>query len=475
MNALPRPDDHVLVLFGATGDLARRKLLPGLFALAEAGLLPARYRIVGTARRPLEEGAFRELARAAVEEFGHGPPGGEAWQEFAAALRYTPSSADDLSGLRAAVARAEAEIGGEPRRLHYLSVPPTAFSRLVAGLGAAGLAQRARVILEKPFGVDLDSARALNAAVHAVFDESQVFRIDHFLGKESVQNILALRFANGMLEPVWNRNHLDSVQLDVPEDLSIGTRAGFYEGTGAFRDMVVTHLFQVLSFVAMEPPLALTAADLAAEKVKVFGALAPLRPDAVVRGQYDGYRAEQGVAPDSTTETFLAARVEIDNWRWAGVPFFLRTGKRMAARRRTLTLVFRAPPRRMFALSDGHGQDGGDLGPDHLTFELGDPGRVSATLLAKAPGPALTLAPARMELSFPATHVLEAYERLLHDALLGDRTLFTTAAGIERLWEVAAPLLAAPPPLHAYPAGSWGPPAVDDLIAPRRWHLPTDH
>jgi glucose-6-phosphate 1-dehydrogenase len=463
----PEPEEHVIVLFGATGDLARRKLLPGLFRLARAGLLPAGYRIVGTSRSSLSDAEFREFAREAVAEFGRIDLDGD-WDSFARTLTY---SAPDPEQLVPAVERAERELGGTPRRLHYLSVPPVACSGLVDMLGATGLSENARVILEKPFGTDLGSARTLNETVHAVFAETDVFRIDHFLGKETVQNILALRFANGVFEPVWNRDHIDHVQIDVPETLSVGTRAGFYEDTGAFKDMIVTHLFQVLGFVAMEPPTSFAAKALVDETVKVFDSMAPVTADDVVRGQYAGYRDEPGVAPGSDTETFAAVRVEIDNWRWAGVPFYLRTGKRMAQTRRVLTIAFRDPPRRMFASTNGHGHE-----PNELVFDLGDPGSISASFLAKVPGPTMHLRPARFTFdyddSFASGHGLEAYERLIHDALLGDHTLFTRADGIERLWAISDAVLRDPPPVHEYAPGSWGPAAVHDLVAPGRWRLP---
>ena len=462
-----RTHDHIVVLFGATGDLARRKLLPGLYRLDQAGLLPEGYRIVGVSRSELDDGTFRTFAREAVEEFGRGSLNG-TWEPFSQRVSYVPAD-DDGSSLAGAVQRAERELGSEARLLHYLSVPPAAFGGIVRMLGNRGLADRARVILEKPFGADLDSARALNETVHGVFDETQVFRIDHFLGKETVQNILALRFANGIFEPIWNRDHIASVQIDVPETLSIGTRASFYETTGAFRDMIVTHLLQVLGFVAMEPPTSLSAKALVNETVKVFEAMPPLSPDAVVRGQYAGYRSEPGVAPDSETETFVALRAYVDNWRWAGVPFYLRTGKCLAEGRRVLTITFRDPPRRMFASENG-------FAPNELVFELGEPGGITAGFMAKVPGPEMQLAPASFRFdygkSFEGAHELEAYERLIHDALLGDRTLFTRADGIERLWEISAPVLDNPPPVQPYWPGSWGPPAIDDLIAPGRWHLP---
>ena len=461
------PDDHLVVLFGATGDLARRKLLPGLFRLAQANLLPPRYRIVGAALDDLDDESFREVARGAIDEFGGGTGDAETWGRFARNLLY--ADARDRTALTAAAGTAELELGGSPRRLHYLSVPPVAFGEAVETLVEAGLVPRSRIVVEKPFGTDLATARSLNALLHEAFDESQIFRIDHFLGKETVQNILALRFANGIFETIWNRHHIDHVQIDVPETLSIGSRGYFYEGTGAFRDMLVTHLLQVLGFVAMEPPTSFEAKALVDETVKVFEAMTPLRPEDVVRGQYRGYRETPGVAADSETETFVAARVFVDNWRWAGVPFYLRTGKLLAERRRTVTIAFRDPPRRMFGDVAPHG-------PSELVFELGEPGSISSSFLAKIPGPDMRLGPARLsfryEDSFQTSGQLEAYERLIHDAMLGDQTLFTRADGVERLWEVAAPVLDAPPTLESYEPGSWGPEAAERLLDPVRWHLP---
>ena len=466
--------DHVVVLFGATGDLSRRKLLPGLFHLAEAGLLPAGYRLVGASVEQLSDEEFRAFAKQAVDEFGRVPTADERWEAFAERLSYVgggfaPGSTESLAN---AVARVAAELDA-PRTLFFLAVPPAVSASIVQGLGESGLSEGARVIMEKPFGVDLASARALNAAVHAVLDEEQVFRIDHFLGKETVQNILALRFANGMFEPIWNRQHVDHVQIDVPEALSVGHRAGFYEATGAFRDMVVTHLLQVLGFVAMEPPASLAPKALVDEKVKVFQAMRPIEPGDVVRGQYEGYREHEGVAPDSDTETFVAGRVLIDNWRWAGVPFFFRTGKRLAEGKRVITIAFKDPPRQMFEISDVRTEN---FAPNHLTIDISDPGGISASFLSKLPGPTIRLGEARMELAF-GEHPdgLEAYERLIHDAMVGDKTLFTRADGIERLWEVAAPVQESPPGVLPYEQGSWGPEAIHELIAPRSWHLPTHH
>ena len=464
----------MIVLFGATGDLARRKLLPGMFHLAHAGLMPERFRIVGTSRRGLADDDFRALTKAAVDEFGREPAAGEAWEAFADSLSAV-GIGDGLGALSEAAGRARKELGGDPRLLHYLSVPPGASAGIVEQLGEVGLAEGARVIMEKPFGADLASARELNARVLSVLDETQVFRIDHYIGREAVQNLLAVRFANGMFEPVWNRDHIDHVQIDIPETLSVEMRADFYERTGAFRDMVVTHLFQVLGFVAMEPPTSLEAKTLVAEKTKVFESMPPLEPRDVVRGQYEGYREEDGVGPDSEAETFVALRAFVDNWRWADVPFYLRTGKRLADSRHLLTIAFNEPPRRMFPLDCRHVAEA--FGWDHLTFELGDPGTISASFLAKVPGPTIELGEAHMNFSYETAfggpeQALEPYERLIHDVMVDDRTLFTTSDEIERLWEVSQPVLEDPPPLHPHASGSWGPEAIDELIAPRRWHLP---
>ena len=339
-------------------------------------------------------------------------------------------------------------------------------------LGAAGLVERARIVMEKPFGTDLASAQSLNTRLHEVFNEEQIFRIDHFLGKEPAQNILAFRFANGLFEPIWNRNFIDHIQIDVPETLGLGQRVRFYETIGAFRDMVVTHLFQILAFVAMEAPTSLAPAPIGEEKNKVFRSLVPIQPSDVIRGQYTGYRQEEGVRPDSQTETFIALKCSIDNWRWAGVPFYLRTGKQLAEGQRIISIAFREPPKSMFPANSGVGAHG----PDHLTFDLADQSKMSLSFYGKRPGPGMHLDKLSLQFAMHDTHlvgdVLEAYERLILDAMRGDRTLFTTAEGIERLWDVSTPLLEAPPPVRSYAPGSWGPNAIHQLIAPHAWRLP---
>ena len=461
---------QVVVLFGATGDLSHRKLLPGLFRLTAIGFIPA-CRIIGISLEDIDTDAFRKIARSALDEFSTHKVTDEDWKQFSDSLEYVPLQAG-APALQAAVARAEQSIGGESRRLHYLSVPPNAALAAVRLLGEAGLVAGSRIIMEKPFGTDLKSAVALNARLHEVFKEEQIFRIDHFLGKEAAQNILAFRFANGLFEPIWNRNFIDHIQIDVPETLSLGKRVGFYEATGAYRDMVVTHLFQILAFTAMEAPTSLEPAPISEEKNKVFRSLVPIQPSEVVRGQYQGYRKEEGIDRESDTETFIALKCSIDNWRWAGVPFFLRTGKRLAEGQRIISIAFREPPRSMFPAGSGIGTQG----PDHLTFDLADSSKMSLSFYGKRPGPGMRLDKLSMQFAMRDTgfvgDLLEAYERLILDAMRGDHTLFNTAEGIERLWEVSTPLLDAPPPVRLYAPGSWGPNSIHQLIAPRAWRLP---
>ncbi len=467
--AVPPLAPHVLLIFGATGDLARRKLLPGVLHLFQAGLMPE-FRVLGVSIEELSDEEFRELAEEACREHAHHEFDAAEWSEFSRRLSYV-SVGDAPKQLKGMVDAARDELGEETRLLHYLSVPPKAAADVIQLLGDLDLEAGARVVMEKPFGTDLDSARRLNAMVHEVFREEQVFRIDHFLGKEAALNILALRFANGLFEPIWNRDHIDHIQIDVPETIGVGSRAAFYDQTGAYRDMVVTHLFQILAFVAMEPPTALAPEPITEEKNKVFRSLRPLDPDWVVRGQYDGYPAEVGVER-SSTETFVALRNEIDNWRWSGVKFYLRTGKRMGEGARIISIAFREPPQSMFPAHSRVGR----YGPDHLTFDLDESSRVSLSFYGKRPGMGMVLDKASMQFSLDETdyrgETLEAYERLLRDAMAGDRTLFTTARDIERLWEISEPLLRDPPAVRPYPPGSWGPAEIGALIAPNSWRLP---
>jgi glucose-6-phosphate 1-dehydrogenase len=475
--AQPVKTDQVIVLFGATGDLAKRKLLPGMFHLSQVGLMPEGFRIIGAARHPISSDEFRDLARESVDGSGRKSDTDGALEKFTKSLSFV-GVGDGFGPLGEAIEAAKKELGGEPELLIYLSLPPKAAAGTVEEIGKLGLDEDARVITEKPFGTDLSSAHELNERLHSVFHEDRIYRIDHYLGREAVQNLLALRFANGMFEPVWNRNHIDHVQIDIPETLSIEMRGSFYEGTGAFRDMLVTHLFQLLGFVAMEPPTSLEPKPLGLEREKVFDSMLPLRREDVVRGQYVGYREEDGVDPNSDTETLIAVKAFVDNWRWEGVPFYLRSGKRMAESHHVLTIAFKQPPRRLFPIDSALIPE--DFGRDHLTFELGDPGSISASFLAKVPGATMQLGEAHMKFTYADAFgddqaALDPYERLIHDVMNGDRTLFTSSDAIERLWEISEPVLEDPPPAIPYWRGSWGPKEIDDLIAPRRWHLPSDH
>jgi glucose-6-phosphate 1-dehydrogenase len=463
----PGPPTTV-ILFGATGDLARRKLLPGMIHLWRSGLLPE-LRVVGTSLDQLERDDFIEMAREAVEEFSDDEQDKREFDEFAKRLFWANAGVDNL---KAAIAEAESDKTVDHLRLHYLSVPPKAALSVVRQLQDADLVTGSRIIMEKPFGTDLASAQALNASIHEVFDEAQIFRIDHFLGKEAALNILALRFANGLFEPIWHRNFIDHVQIDIPEKIGLEGRAAFYEGTGAFKDMVVTHLFQVMAFIAMEAPTALDPLSITEEKNKVFRSMLPLDPHQVVRGQYDGYRTEPGVSPDSETETFIALKCYVDNWRWADVPFYLRTGKAMAEGQRIISIAFKEPPKSMFPEGSGIGDDG----PDHLTFDLSDQSKVSLSFYGKRPGPGFRLNKLSMQFAMEDTDwagsILEAYERLILEAVKGNHTLFTTSEGVERLWEISQPLLDNPPPVRRYAPDSWGPNQIHQLIAPFAWRLP---
>ncbi|MDA4100010.1 glucose-6-phosphate dehydrogenase [Mycolicibacterium monacense] len=465
-----RPAPHIFVLFGATGDLAKRKLFPGLYRLAAAGRLPEEYAIIGSGRHsPGGDDEFRDSVgdglRDSVDDIDD-----RVLSNLLQSLSFQTSDSDDGSDLAEAVRSARTRLGDGAQTLIYLSVPPRAMQPMIGMLGREGLAEGARVVVEKPFGTDLDTARELDATLKDVVDEDQVYRIDHFIGKEAVQNILAVRFANGLIEPAWHRNHLVSVQIDVPEELTIEGRGSFYESMGCFRDMISTHLCQVLGFVAMEPPVHLDPVSLRNEKAKVFEAMRPLDPDRVVFGQYDGYREEEGVADDSQVETFVALEAFIDTERWQGVPFYLRTGKALGATRRTVTLTFRSPPMALF------GADDNEHSPNQLVLELTDSPEFQVRLLAKRPGPDLGLMPLDLSLGVADEDSddtpLEAYERLLLDVMRGDQTLFTRADEVDRLWQVCQPVLDAPPPALTYASGSWGPQEALALPGAAGWRLP---
>lgn len=450
---------HVVVLFGATGDLAARKLFPGLYRLAASGQLPEEYAVIGSGRHsPGSDEEFRDQVGAAVRDAAGEDLDASVLEDLLGRTSFQTSDADDGAELAEAVARAEKELGGDVRRLVYLSVPPAAMQDMIAMLGREGLTERARIVIEKPFGLDLASSRELDAALKEVVEEEQVFRIDHFLGKEAVQNILALRFANGLFEPAWDRRSIASVQIDVPETLGMEGRGSFYESTGCLRDMVSTHLCQILGFVALEDPGTFEEAALRGAKAAVFEALRPLDPQRVVLGQYDGYRDEDDVDDDSDVETFVAIEAFVDNERWRGVPFYLRTGKELAETRRTVTLRFRTPASALF---DGR------PGPNELVLELTDTPRISVDVRAKRPGPDMELAAATMRVDLgeelPDAEPLEAYERLLLDVMRGDRTLFTRSDEVDRLWQVCQPVLDDMPAPQPYERGSWGPAAALEL------------
>ncbi|VEG51355.1 glucose-6-phosphate 1-dehydrogenase [Mycolicibacterium aurum] len=461
-------DPIVLVLFGARGDLARRMLFPSLYRLAAAGRLPDEYRIIGSGRSSPESiDEFRDSVRDGLAD-SIDDLDGAVVEKLLSQLRFQSSTDEDGTDLAAEVRQAQDELGDAVQTLIYLSVPPAAMRPMIEMLGREGLAGNARLIVEKPFGTDLDSARELAATTASVSDEDHVYRIDHFLGKEAVQNILALRFANGLIEPAWDREHIESVQIDVPEDLALEGRGSFYESTGCFRDMVSTHLCQVLGFVAMEPPATLDATALRDAKARVFEQMRPLDPARVVFGQYDGYREDDDVADDSEVETFVALEAFVDNDRWRDVPFYLRTGKALAANRRTVTLTFRNPRPELFP--------GATPARDQLVLDLTGTPAATVELNVKQPGPELTLTTVSSELRLipgdDEDNGLDAYERLLLDAVDGDQTLFARGDEVDRLWQVCQPVLDAPPRVQSYQKGSWGPDAAVALPGPGGWRLP---
>ncbi len=462
----PDPGPTVIVLFGATGDLAHRLVLPALFRLAQQGLMPSDWRIVGNGRGDVSHEDFGERVRKSLVEFGPDPSEGP-WDEFRSRLRFAGGGfdSDDPGTLINMLQEAEHELGASPQLIHYLAVPPTAFGPLTDGIGQHGLAPGSRIVYEKPFGTSKDSFEALDATAHRVFGEDQIYRIDHFLGKEATQDIHVLRFANGLFCNAWDSTHIESVQIDVPETLDVGMRADFYEHTGAILDMIVTHLFQLAAEVAMEPPPTLDVDHLAAAREDVIGCFRPLTWDDVVVGQYEGYRDIDGVANDSRTETFVAARLWVDNDRWRGVPFLLRTGKTMAVSKQRVSVVFRDPKTGL-----GEAPATGNV----VAFELSGDGEIFLSLVTKRPGPVLSLGSDEVGLPLGKGYEhtsLPAYSRLIHDVMLGDRSLFTRPDGLSHVWEVAGALLENKPEPVIYHPGSWGPEEANRLAEPIGWLL----
>jgi glucose-6-phosphate 1-dehydrogenase len=457
----------VFVLFGATGDLAKRLVLPAFYRLAAEGLLPRQWVLVGNGRGDLGDEVFRSHVRDALIKFGP-PLDQQVWRSFAqrvifAGRGFTPS---DPGRMPDVLRNARQDVGSNPQLVHYLAVPPVAFAGLTKALGKHGLSRDARVVYEKPFGTSPRTFRALNRAVHAVLDEQQIYRIDHFLAKEATQDLHLLRFANGLFAAMWNREHVESVQIDVPEKLGITDRAAFYDSTGAVLDMLVTHLLQVAAEVTMEPPASLGAVDLQAAREKVIRFFRPLDPSEVVLGQFAGYRDVPGVAPRSDRDTFVAARLWVDNARWRGVPFCLRTGKRLAETRQRISVILREPA----------GPLAGQLPREAnvLSFSLAGDGEIDLSLVAKKPGLALSLDAARASVplsGLKGADPLPPYVRLIHDVLTGDRSLFTRPDGLASAWKVVEPVLSNPPRITQYSPGSWGPAQARSLVAPDRWLL----
>jgi glucose-6-phosphate 1-dehydrogenase len=487
------PEPTVVVIFGASGDLTKRKLLPALFHLEQSNLLPEEFSVVGVARRPLQ-GEFEKDMREGILQFGGVQEGEKKLDDFMGKVSYFAMNFDDPGGydkLKTVLEGIDQKQGTKGNRLFYLATAPEYFAEIIEQLGGHGMAKpeqgTVHVIIEKPFGHDLASARQLNDEVNRVFAEDQIFRIDHYLGKETVQNILVFRFANGIFEPVWNRNYVDHVQITAAEDIGIEGRGPFYEKAGALRDVIQNHVMELLSFVALEPPVSFEADAMRREKVKVWRSIQPIHFMDSVRGQYGpgkvggkdvkGYRQEDRVDANSATETYAALKVGIENWRWAGVPFYLRAGKRLAKRVTEITIQFKQPPQLLFKNQSGACRE---LQPNLIAMRIQPDEGISLRFGAKVPSPNMEVCPVNMNFSYAdafGKSSANGYERLLLDAMLGDATLFAHRDGVEATWSLLTPILdywAAnkPKDLPNYAAGTWGPKSADELLARdgRAWH-----
>jgi glucose-6-phosphate 1-dehydrogenase len=478
-----------LVIFGGTGDLSHRKLLPAIYNLAHEGALPERFHLLAIARSDIPDDDYAKMARESIEQYSRQTPKPEVLDKLLDQVSYIPGTFDDdavFERVKEALGAVDDEAGIAFNRVFYLSTAPSFFAQIVGKIGEHGLNRHpeaeVRVVIEKPFGTRLAEAQELNRKVLSVLDESQVYRIDHYLGKETVQNVLAFRFANGMFEPIWNRNFIDYVQITAAEDLGIGRRAGYYDSAGALRDLVQNHMLQLLSLLCMEPPVTFDADEVRDEKAKVLHAVAPPPPEDVVRAQYTagmaegkdavGYLEEEGVPDDSRTETYVALRLEVDNWRWAGVPIYLRTGKRLGRKVTEIAVTLKPVPHLAFEAKGSVG-----VQPNQLILTVQPNEGVSLSLGAKIPGSSMRIRPVNMEFLYGTSFLSqspEAYERLIMDAMRGDPTLFTRDDEVEAQWRIIDPILAAweldEDPLPTYAAGSHGPEEADRLLAPgHRW------
>jgi glucose-6-phosphate 1-dehydrogenase len=496
-----RPHAAVLVIFGASGDLTRRKLIPALYNLAAQNRLPERFAVVGYARSEMTDEIFREKMRDAVKQFSRTGLNQSLWDKFAFTLYFIPGAYDDPKGyqrLNEFVGNFDRGSRAQPARIFYLAVPPDLYAPVVRHISLAGLAPREsnnagriRVVVEKPFGTDLESARELNHAIHEVLDEHQVYRIDHYLGKETVQNIMVFRFANSVFEPVWNRRYVDHVQITAAETVGVENRGGYYESAGVVRDMFQNHLLQLLCLTAMEPPVGLSADAVRDEKTKLLRAVRPIPaaeiPEAVVLGQYGaakfdgreepGYREESGVARGSITPTYAAIKFFIDNWRWEGVPFYLRSGKQLAKRVTEIAIQFKRPPMLMFKSCPVE-----DVSPNVLVIRIQPDEGIALTFEVKPPGPEVYVSPLRLDFRYDeafGSSPPEAYETLLEDCIEGDSTLFTRHDWVELAWSLVDPVIhgsenSKQNAFPNYPAGTWGPEEADEFIQRdgRRWRRP---